>query len=297
MKKFNRRDFLSTAGTAGLGLSLFGPSLIADPIADMAVVKGEDPAKATNAAIEAIGGMKRFVKPGQSVMIKPNMSWDRVPNQAATTNPHVVGAVVALCKKAGAKRVVVTDNTLNDARRCFTRSGIAKTVKQAGGQAVFMNQRKFKVVDTGGKALGKWPVYQDALDFDVLISVPVIKHHSASRLSMGMKNLYGLIGGARSRLHQNMDQGIADLAKYFKPHLTIIDGYRILTRNGPSGGRISDTRLMKTIVATHDLVAADTKGAEIFGINPSEVGYIKMAADMGLGTNELNKLNVKNINL
>lgn len=292
-----RRQFLGSSLLGAAGLAIGGPAVIAEPMADMAVVKGEDPAAAARAALDALGGMKRFVKPGASVMVKPNMSWDRIPEQAATTNPAVVGAVVAMCREAGAARVVVLDNTLNDARRCYVRSGIAAAVEAAGGQAPFINPRRFAMVDTGGKALGKWEVYQDALDFDLLINVPVAKHHGSSKLSLGMKNLYGLISGARSRLHQNMDQGIADLALFFRPRLTIIDAYRILLRNGPSGGRASDTRLEKTIIASHDIVAADARASMLFGMQPADLGYVRIAAAGGLGTYDFARLAVREFSI
>lgn len=293
MAKISRRDFLGTAAVGSLGFSLFGPAFITQRTADLAVVKGANPAAATRAAVEAVGGIKRFLKPGGKVMIKPNISWDRVPTQAATTNPEVVGSVVAMCKEAGAGSIVVMDNSLNDPRRCYIRSGISAAATAAGGEAPFMNPRRFELVDTGGKALGKWEVYKDALEVDLLINVPVAKHHSAARLSIGMKNLYGLIGGARSRLHQSMDQGIADLAAFFKPQLTIVDAYRILVRNGPQGGRISDTRLENTIIASADLVAADSRAVMLFGLKGTDIGYIRMAADMGVGTYDLSSITVK----
>lgn len=293
MSKINRRDFLGTAAVGGLGFSLLGPGIITQSMADLAVVKGANPAAAVRAAVDAIGGIKRFLKPGGRVMIKPNISWDRVPTQAATTNPDVVGAVVAICREAGAGSVVVMDNSLNDPRRCYIRSGIYEAAKAAGGEAPFMNPRRFEVVDTGGKVLGRWEVYKDALEMDLLINLPVAKHHSSARLTIGMKNLYGLIGGARSRLHQNMDQGIADLAAFFRPQLTIVDAYRILVRNGPQGGRISDTRLENTIIASADLVAADTRAAMLFGLKGTDIGYIRLAADMGVGTHDLSSITVR----
>lgn len=293
MRRYNRREFFTSVAGAGLALGAFGPAVLAEPAADLAAVVSDDPARATRAAVDAIGGIGRFVKSGQSVMIKPNMSWDRVPAQAATTNPAVVGAVVALCKEAGASRVVVTDNTLNDARRCFVRTGIADAVKKAGGLAEFINPRRFAIVDTGTQALGRWEVYQDAVDYDVLINVPVAKHHSASRLSIGMKNLYGLIGGARNRLHQRMDQGIADLTAFFRPDLTVVDGYRILLRNGPSGGRPSDTKLTKTIIAGADPVAVDARAGMLFGLGASDLGYVRIGAEMGIGTHDLASLRLR----
>ena len=295
MRRIDRRNFLAAAA-GGVGAAAIGPTLLnAAVAADLAVASGDDPAANVRAAIDAIGGIGRFVSSGSVVLVKPNIGWDRLPDQAANTNPAAVAAVVALCREAGASRVLVMDNTLNDPRRCYTRSGIYEAATGAGAEMPFMNVRRFQMVDTGGSVLGNWPVYQDAIEADVLINMPIAKHHSLSTLSLGMKNLYGLIGGPRHRLHQRLDEGIADLAAYFKPQLTVLDAWRILRRNGPQGGRASDTELTKMAIAGADLIAVDSKAAELFGIKGSELGCIRIGAERGLGTHDLSKLDVREV--
>jgi len=293
---FDRRTFMKGGAALGvLGMTRF-PAFQAGSTPDLVVVTGENPAAATLKAIEALGGMSRFVSKGHRVFIKPNASWDRVPEQAATTNPDVVGVITAECVAAGGY-VEVGDNTLNDARRCFSRSGIGAAVEQAGGSWTYAKRTDFQTLDMGGQAMGQWPVYARAKEADVLISVPVAKHHGSARLSLGMKNLYGLVGGPRNRLHQKMDQAIADMTNYFRPALTIIDAYRILLRNGPSGGSVRDTRLAYTIIASADPVAADARAAKLFGLNEDELGYVRVAANMGLGTHKLSTLNIANLSI
>lgn len=296
MTTFNRRKFIQGSAALGIGATMRMPVFQAETTPDLVVVTGEDPAAATKAAIDALGGMKRFVSPGQRVFIKPNVSWDRVPKQAATTNPDVVGMVVSECVSAGAS-TEVGDNTLNDARRCYQRSGIGEAVEKAGGSWTYARSTDFSNLDMGGKAMGKWPVYLKAKEADVIISVPVAKHHSSARLSLGMKNLYGLVGGPRNRLHQKMDQAIADMANFFRPQLTIIDAYRVLMRNGPSGGSVADTKLVYKIIASADPVAADAMGGTLFGLEENSLGFVRAAAEHGLGTYQLATLNIKEINL
>jgi len=286
MNKLDRRGFIRTAA-GGLGCALLGPRLLfAGEAADLGVARGEDPAANVRAAIEAIGGIGRFVSRGDDVLVKPNIGWDRLPSQAANTNPQVVAAVVKLCFDAGAKRVLVMDNSLNDPRRCYTRSGIYKAATAAGAEMPYMNVRRFVLTNTGGLVLGNWPVYRDAIEVDALINVPIAKHHSLSRLTMGMKNLYGLIGGPRHRLHQRLDEGIADLTGFFRPKLTILDAYRVL----------SDTELLKTAIAGADPVAVDARGAELFGLSGADLGYVRVGAERGLGTYELSKLIIREVN-
>ena len=272
-----------------------GPAVGTQSNVDLSIARGEDPDAIVRAAVEALGGMGRFVSRDNVVLVKPNIGWDRLPAQAANTNPEIVAAVVKMCKEAGAKRVLVEDNCLNDHRRCYTRSGILEAATAAGAEMPFMNVRRFKLVNTGGTVLGNWPVYEDALEADVLINMPIAKHHSLSRLSMGMKNLYGLIGGPRHRLHQRLAEGIADLTAFFRPALTILDAFRILVRSGPQGGRLSDTELAKTVVAGVDPVAVDARGAEFFGLKGSDLDFVRLGAERGLGTYDLSSLNISEV--
>ncbi|MGB7296767.1 MAG: DUF362 domain-containing protein [Candidatus Aminicenantales bacterium] len=290
----NRRNFMKDLALGGM-LMRFGPSLLAQAASnpDMAVVTGESPAAITTEALAALGGMKRFVSKGDKVMIKPNIGWDRTPELAATTNPEVVKTLVELCFKAGAKEVTVMDNTINQAQRCYARSGIAAAAKAGGAKVPFVNEYRLKKMALRGEWLKEWEVFTDFVETDKLINVPIAKHHSLSRLTMGMKNWLGAIGGARNQLHQKIDEAMVDLAAFFKPQLTVLDAYRVLHRNGPQGGRTSDTQLQKTVIASVDPVAAETAGAGFFDIGPEELAYLGIAARRGLGQTDLEKLTIE----
>jgi uncharacterized protein (DUF362 family) len=290
----NRRDFMKDL-TLGSMLLRFGPSLLAQAKNDaaLAIVQGESPAAITKEALAAIGGMKRFVARGDKVMLKPNIGWDRTPELAACTNPEVVKTLVELCLEAGAKEVTVMDNTTNQAQRCYARSGIAEAAKAAGAKVPFVNPYRLKKMLLRGEWLKEWDVFTDFVEADKIINIPIAKHHSLCRLTMGMKNWLGAIGGARNQLHQKLDEAMVDLAAFFKPTLTVLDAYRILTRNGPQGGRTSDVRLQKTVVASVDPVAADTVGAAFFDIQPQELAYLGIANQRGLGEFNLEKLTIE----
>jgi len=297
-----RRDILKEIALGGLALK-FGPEILggmrpplpaqAKTGPDLAAVTGESPAAITRAAVEALGGMKAFVGRGDKVIVKPNIGWDRTPEMAACTNPEVVATLAALALEAGAKEVVVLDNTTNQAKRCYVRSGIAEAAKQAGAKVLFTDDYRLKKTALKGAWLKEWEVFADFLEADKIINVPIAKVHSLSRLSMGMKNWLGAIGGARNQLHQKIDEAMVDLAAFFKPTLTVLDAYRILVANGPQGGRLSDTKLVKTVVAGRDPVAVDAMGASFFEIQPRELLYLRIAQERGLGTHELEKLTVE----
>ncbi len=297
-----RRDILKEIALGGLALK-FGPELVGHPRPplpaqdktgpDLAAVTGESPAAITRAAVEALGGMKAFVGRGDKVIVKPNIGWDRTPEMAACTNPEVVATLAALALEAGAKEVVVLDNTTNQAKRCYVRSGIAEAAKQTGAKVLFTDDYRLKKTALGGAWLKEWEVFADFLEADKIINVPIAKVHSLSRLSMGMKNWLGAIGGARNQLHQGLDQAVVDLSAFFKPELTVLDAYRILVRNGPQGGRVSDTQLVKTVVAGTDPVAVDAMGATFFGVAPRELPYLGLARERGLGEFELEKVRIE----
>jgi len=289
-----RRDFIKdvAAGSFLLGLR---PSLLAQAASppSLAFVQGDSPVAITREAIAALGGMKRFVAKGDKVVIKPNIGWDRTPELAACTNPEVVRTLVELCFDAGAKEVTVMDNTINQAQRCYARSGIAEAAKAAGAKAPYVNPFRLKKMALRGEWLKDWEVYTDFVEADKLINVPIAKHHSLSRLTLGMKNWLGAIGGSRNQLHQRLDEAMVDLAAFFKPELTVLDAYRILFRNGPQGGRVSDTKLQKSIVAGTDPVAVDALGASFFDLEPSDLPYLSLAQKRGLGQADLEKIRVE----
>jgi uncharacterized protein (DUF362 family) len=258
--------------------------------AAMAVVQGDDPRALVRAAIEELGGIGRFISRGDVVVLKPNVSWDRAPEQAANTNPEVVAEMIRLCRQAGAKDVIVTDVTINEPQRCFERSGIGPAACAEGAHVVLPEERRFREVDLRGEVLGAWPIFEPFLNADKIINIPVAKHHSLTGASLGMKNWYGILGGQRHRLHQRIHESLVDLADFMRPTLTIIDGYRVLLRNGPSGGSIADVALRKTLIAGTDPVAVDAYAARTWwNLDEQTLLYLRFAAARGLGTFDLQK--------
>ncbi len=276
------------------GAAQAAPSAATAP-PELAVARGMEPAELVEAALEAMGGMSRFISKGDKVLVKPNIGWDRTPEQAADTNPIVVGTVIDQCFKAGAKSVLVIDNTCNQARRCYTRSGISEAAEEAGATVRYINEKNFKEMDLGGEVVKKWPVYRDFVEVDKLINVPIAKHHSLTRLSLSMKNWIGAVGGRRNRLHQRIHEVCVDLSAFFDPTLTVLDAVRILKANGPQGGNLKDVEKVDTLAVGVNEVSVDAFGAGLFGIEPEEIGYIKMAADRGLGETDLTKINMAQV--
>lgn len=309
----SRRQFARLVAAAGLGAALAScggkspaqqaqgrpieiPTLTAES-AYLAVARGEDPKAITHASLAAIGGIERFVKSGDDVIVKPNICVDyRTYEYGATTNPEVVGTLVELCRSAGAKRVRVMDLPFGGSpESAYANSGIAEAVAAAGGEMEVMNPAKFRETEIPeGRDINRWPVYQDVLTADVLINVPVAKHHSLARLSLGGKNLLGVIDNA-SRIHIALGQRTADLVSLIRPTLTVVDAVRTLMIHGPTGGNLDDVRMTNTVIASHDLVAADAYAATLFDLTGEDIAYVRAAADMGLGTMDLDGIKIKEI--
>jgi len=263
----------------------------------LAVARGADPEAITRAALAAIGGIERFVKSGDAVIVKPNICVDyRTPEFGATTHPLVVGCLVKLCLGAGARSVRVMDSPFGGSpESAYVRSGIAEAVAAAGGVMEVMNQAKFRETDIPeGRDITRWPVYQEILSADLVIDVPVAKHHGNTRLSLAGKNLMGVVLN-RGRLHADLGQRIADLVSLVRPRLTVVDAVRTLMAHGPTGGNLDDVRLTNTVIASHDIVAADAYAATMFGLSGPEIGYVQAAADMGLGTLDLKAIQVEEV--
>ncbi len=253
-----------------------------------------EPRALVQKALENLGGMARFVARHDVVVIKPNIAWDRTPEQAANTNPELVAEVVKQCWSAGAKRVIVTDVSCNEPRRCFMRSGIQAAARAEGAEVILPNTEMFRDVDLGGVVLKTWPVFAPFLEADKIINLPIAKHHELTGATLGMKNWYGILGGQRNRLHQQIHQSLVDLASFMLPTLTIMDCYRILLRNGPTGGNLEDVAIKKTVVAGTDPVALDAWVAKAYwNLDPEHLPYLQMAANRGLGTVEFDTLPVK----
>ncbi len=289
-----RRNFLKDVALGSLLLKV-NPLAFAQAKGqpDLALIQGESPSQITKEAISALGGIGRFVSKGDVVMIKPNIGWDRTPEMAACTNPEVIKALVELSHSAGAKKVIVMDNSTNQAKRSYIRSGIEAAAKEAGAEVFLPNPQHLKKMTLHGEWLKEWEVFTDFVEADKIINVPIAKAHSLCRLTLGMKNWLGAIGGNRSQIHQKLDQAMLDLASFFKPTLTVLDAYRILLRNGPQGGRVSDTKLLKTVVAGVDYAAVDALGATFFDIKPEELLYLRLAQEKGIGKINLEKLKIE----
>ena len=305
-QKITRRDFIKgSVGTAFLfGLpslswaEVFGPFPLEESFPDLAVVTNGTPAAMTRKVMELLGGMKKFVSKGDIVVVKPNIGWDRNPEQAADTNPEVVAEVVKMCLECGAKKVKLFDRSCNSASRCYDNSGIKKAASEAGAEVSFMVDAGFsKMKFPQGEVLKEWEMYKPAMEADVLINVPIAKNHGLSKLTLGMKNLMGIMGGDRGKIHWKIHDKLVDLANFVRPQLTILDAYRILVKNGPQGGSLKDVREIKTIVAGKDIATVDAYGTTLFDMKPTDLRCVVKASEFGLGEIDLDKVSIKRASL
>jgi uncharacterized protein (DUF362 family) len=265
----------------------------------LAVVRGGQPEQLVRAAMAALGGMERFVQQGDDVVIKPNICHGYHSFEyAATTNPWVVAELVRMCLEAGARRVRVMDSPFGGGpEEAYVRSGIQEQVLAAGGQMEIMS--RFKFVPTqipSGLDLRAKDIYDDVLAADVLIDVPIAKHHGLARLTLGMKNLMGVITN-RPEMHINLGQRLADLTSRVRPHLTVVDAVRMLIDNGPTGGSLDDVKKADTVIASPDIVAADSYAATLFGLHPDDLDYVVAGASMGLGRSDIENLRIAEITI
>ncbi len=258
----------------------------------LVAVRGESAVLMVREAVGRLGGIGRFVVPGDRVLLKPNVGWDRQPEQAANTNPDLVGAVVKLCREAGATEVWVTDVSLNDPQRCFARSGIGLATHAAGGKVLLPGDSDFVATDMGGELLKIWPVSRFFHAADKVINLPIVKHHSLCGCTLAMKNWYGVLGGRRNQLHQSIHTSIVDLAAAVRPSLTIMDATRVLKRNGPTGGNLQDVALENTIIAGLDEVAIDSYSLQFLDLTPERVPFLRLAEQRGLGVVDWRSLRV-----
>ncbi len=298
----DRRQFIRksiqtacAATVAGAVPQLFLPQVASSAQdATLAVRRGKDIPLLVRETIAALGGIERFVQPGETVVVKPNIGWDRAVELAANTHPLVVQTVVLLCLDAGAKKVQIFDRTCNDPRRCYVSSGIQEAIEEIDSKKVeigHMDRRAYKELDiTNGEALNRWSFYMPALEADRLINLPIAKHHSISTLTLGMKNLMGVIGGNRGMLHRKIAKSLADINSVIHSDLTLIDATRILVSNGPQGGRLEDVEQRDMLIASPQIVTADAYAATLFGYQPSEIETIVAGHQRGLGEIDLDRV-------
>jgi len=263
----------------------------------VAVGQGTDYPALVQSVLEKLGGMKAFVKPGDKVVIKPNIGWDRKPELAANTNPVVVKALVQLALAADAKQVLVFDRSCDDTRRAYASSGIKAAVESLHDKRAtcpYCQESKFIPVNIeNGTTIQQWHLYKDALDADCYINVPVAKHHGLAKLTLGLKNIMGVAGGNRGQLHQQQGEKLTDLHLVIKPKLVVMDATRILLRHGPQGGNIADVKQMDTIMASADPVAIDAYAVStLFNMKPEDIPIVAAAARRGLGEIDIAKMNI-----
>lgn len=266
---------------------------------DLVAIKGGEPDVMFDHSIEVLGGMGAFVKKGQKVLVKPNIGWDVSPERGGNTNPKLVSRIIQHCFNAGAKEVFVFDHTCDYWQRCYQSSGIEKAAKDAGAKVAPGHSDSYyhPVSVSRGKTLKDARVHELVLESDVFINVPVLKHHSSTQVTIGMKNLMGIVWD-RGYWHQNdIHQCIADFASYRKPDLTVVDAFLVLKQNGPRGVSADDVVQMKAQLLSTDIVTADAAGAKLFGVNPDEIGYIKLAAAANVGRQDLDKLSIKRMSI
>ena len=305
----DRRDFIkkmigggivagSTVAFGDCANLLAAPQTSPGPY-DLVAVRGGEPEAMFDRAIASLGGMNGFVPKGSKVVVKPNIGWDVTPERAGNTHPKLVGRIVEHCLQAGAKEVAVFDHTCDPWKQCYKNSGIERAVKDAGGKIVSGDSEGYyrKVAVPKGRRLTETKVHELLLGADVFINVPVLKHHSSSMVTIGMKNLMGVVWD-RGYWHRNdLHQCIADFASYRRPTLTVVDAYNVMKQNGPRGVSAADVVQMKSLIISPDMVAADAAAAKLFGLEPADIPHIQLAAEMQLGRMDLNGLAIDRIKL
>ncbi|MEE4116926.1 MAG: DUF362 domain-containing protein [Marinilabiliaceae bacterium] len=304
-----RRDFIRKSAGAGIiagtafSLGSYSSLFASVPyhnLPDLVAVKGASPEAMFDKGIAALGGITNFVKKGQTVVIKPNMAWDRAPEIAANTNPLLIGRIVEHCIRAGAKKVYVFDNTCHNWVKSYKNSGIENAAKSAGAKIVPGDAESYyhEVEIEGARVLKSTKVHELIMESDVFINVPVLKHHSSTKMTGSLKNLMGAVWDRKFWHSNNLHQCIADYALFEKkPALNVIDCYNVMMRNGPQGVSTADVANMKAQILSADMVAADTAAAKMLGRSPEEIDYIGLAAGMGIGQSDLSALNISRISM
>lgn len=310
----DRRDFLkafAVAGAAATVQQVGAMDLMSQTMSnasgekvDLVAVMGGEPEEMFRRGIAEMGGMKNFVKPGMKVAVKPNIGWDKAPELAGNTNPKLVAEIIKQCFDAGASEVTVFDHTCDDWIKCYKNSGIEDAAKAAGAKVMPAHQESYyRAIELPrGKKMKTAKVHEAILDSDVWINVPVLKNHGGANLTISMKNLMGIVWD-RGYFHQNdLQQCIADICSMDKMAvLNVVDAYRIVKTNGPRGRSASDVVLTKGLFVSQDIVAVDTAAAKFFNQVRSmpleSVSHLANGQALGIGTMDLDKLNIKRIKI
>jgi uncharacterized protein (DUF362 family) len=295
-----RREFLKAAASTALYFTVrrFLPAETLEEY-DVGIAEGRDYEKAVSEAIRLTGGINKYVKPGDIVVVKPNMAFNSPPELKANTDPIIVRTVVHLCFQALASKVYVFDRTVNNPKLTYVTSGIADAAKSAGAKVLWVNDVSKKlypaVAIEGARFLEETTINRHVLESDVFINLPVAKHHSSARLSIGMKNLMGSTGDRRSRWHWELHEAISDINLGVKSHLTVVDATNLMIRNGPTGGSKDYLRRHDTVIASSNVLSADAVATGLFGKDPLKIGYLARGSEKGVG--KISGFSSKQINL
>ncbi len=264
---------------------------------DLVAVRGGEVVEMYRRAMQEMGGMERYIKPGQRVALKPNASWDVPPERAANTNPELMAAIVEDCLKAGAGSVFAFDHTCDNWERSYANSGVAEAVRAAGGQMLHANMERdyTEVAIPGAKRLTKAKIYQRLLDADVFINIPVLKHHASTTVTIAMKNLMGVVWDRRFWHRNDLHQCIADFCLWRRPDLNIVDAYLVMTQNGPRGTSTADLTRMRSMLVSSDIVAVDAAGAMLLGHEPGNIAHLRIGDEMKVGRIRLEDLHIRRL--
>ncbi len=289
-----RRTFIKQSLFLASGMLLSKKLLSAeDKQADVIQVSGDSPYLITRRAIQEAGGMKKYVARGDIVMVKPNIAWNRSVELASNTNPEVVKAIVEEAYNAGAKKVIVMDNTCHKAEESYRTSGIAQAAKEAGAEVRFVDENRLVTYNFKGEIVKNWPVFKDFLEVDKFINVPILKSHGIATLTIALKNLMGIVGGNRGKIHREIGMQINDLAAGFKNDLIIVDAYRVLLRKGPVGSNPDDVALKKTVFISKNIYLADLVAAAFMNYRIEEVSSLAVSLERGLIPDDPGKVALK----
>jgi len=316
--KISRREFLARSAKAGISIAAVAgaarllyesdvqkmlpkPSVVSGlkdysvaPVVGqtMSIVSGPARSQTVRKAVELLGGIDRFVKPGETVLLKPNIGFATPPRICATSHPDIISEITKLCYQAGAKKVFVTDNPINDPTSCFELSGISAAAAKSGAEVILPKADYFRPMTlAGGRLIKNWPVlYEPLKNVDKVIGIAVVKDHHRSGASMIMKNWYGLLGGKRSIFHTDINTIIVELATLVKPTLVILDATQVMVSNGPTGGSSSDLKQTNIMIAGCDQVAVDSFGATLLNMKPADLPYLLKAESLNLGTTDYESL-------
>lgn len=280
--------------------TLTGIKRVKPPGADLVVGYSENPAKVLRTAVAAIGGIKLIVHPGATVVLTPNFALARPVSAGATTSPDVVREVIKLCHEAGAAEIICLDHTYHPTPRAFRVNGAYSAI--AGTKARLLSPwsaEQYVVINDFHKGklhrekLAWQAVPSVLLRADVLINMPVFKHHRDAGITGSVKKLMGCVWRRTAYHETGLQDCIAELGSIIRPTLTVMDATRFLSTNGPDGpGRVVHKN---RVLVSLDHVLADAYACRWLGLKPQDVPYLMGAAKLGAGSVDVERAKIERV--